>query len=140
MASSEGSFLARRTDAAAAPLAVVDLLALSAVLTYGVVDHNGVDYLTTATGGWLLTLLPFLLGWAVASPLIGAYSAGAAESAKAAIPLALRAWVPAAAVGFVLRASPLFSGGFQPIFGVVVFVAGGVALAAFRWAFFKLRG
>ena len=140
MASSEESFLARRIDAAAAPLAVVDLLALSAVLTSGVIDHNGVDYLTAATGGWLLTLVPFLLGWAVASPLVGAYSAGAAESAKAAVPLALRAWVPAAAIGFVLRASPLFSGGFQPIFGVVVFVAGGVALAGLRWLFFKLRG
>jgi hypothetical protein len=140
MASSEESFLARRIDATAAPLAVVDLLALSAVLTYGVINHNGVDYLTTATGGWLLTLVPFLLGWAVASPLVGAYSAGAAESAKAAVPLALRAWVPAAAIGFVLRASPLFSGGFQPIFGVVVFVAGGVALAGLRWLFFKLRG
>jgi len=140
MASSEESFLARRIDAAAAPLAVLDVVALSAVLTYGVIRHNGVDYLTTATGAWLLTLVPFLLGWAVVSPLIGAYSAGAAESAKAAIPLALRAWVPAAVLGFVLRASPLFAGGFEVIFGVVVFLAGGVALAAFRWLFFKLRG
>ena len=140
MASSEESFLARRTDAAAAPLVAVDLVALAAVLTYGVIRHNGVDYLTTTTGGWLLTLLPFLVGWAVVSPLVGAYSAGAAESAKAAIPLALRAWVPAAVVGFGLRASPLFSGGFEPIFGVVVFVAGGVALAALRWLSFKLLG
>jgi len=140
MASSEESFLARRIDAAAAPLAVLDVVALSAVLTYGVIRHNGVDYLTTATGAWLLTLVPFLLGWAVVSPLIGAYSAGAAESAKAAIPLALRAWVPAAVLGFVLRASPLFAGGFEVIFGVVVLLAGGVALAAFRWLFFKLRG
>jgi hypothetical protein len=140
MTSSEESFLARRIDAAAAPLAVVDLLALSIILTYGVIQHNGVDYLSTSTGGWLLTLVPFLLGWAIASPLIGAYSAGAAESAKAAIPLAIRAWVPAAAIGFALRASPLFSGGFQLIFGVVVFLSGGVALVAFRWLFFKLRG
>jgi hypothetical protein len=140
MASSEESFLARRIDAAAAPLAVVDLVALAAVLTYGVIDHNGVDYLTTATGAWLLTLVPFLVGWAVVSPLVGAYSAGAAESAKAAVPLAVRAWVPAAAIGFALRASPLFSGGFQLFFGVVVFVAGGVALAVFRWLFFRLRG
>ena len=42
MTSSEESFLARRIDAAAAPLVVVDLLALSAVLTYGVINHNGV--------------------------------------------------------------------------------------------------
>ncbi len=140
MASSEESFLARRIDAAAAPLVAVDFLALSAVLTYGVIRHNGVDYLSTATGAWLLTLVPFLLGWAVVSPLIGAYSPGAAESAKAAIPLALRAWVPAAAIGFALRASPLFSGGFSLVFGVVVFLAGGVALVVLRWGFFKLRG
>ena len=104
MASSEESFLARRIDAAAAPLAAVDLLALSVILTYGVINHNGVDYLTTNTTGWLLPLVPFLLGWAVASVPVGAYSAGAAELAKAAIPLAVRAWVPAAIVGFALRA------------------------------------
>ncbi|MGQ4555662.1 DUF3054 family protein [Halobellus sp. GM3] len=140
MASTEESFLARRIDAAAVPLVVVDVLALSAVLTFGVINHNGVDYLSTSPVAWLLTLLPFLLGWAVAAPLIGAYSAGAAESAKAAIPLALRAWIPAAVIGFVLRASPLFSGGFQVTFGVVVFLTGAVALVAFRWLFFKLLG
>jgi hypothetical protein len=110
------------------------------ILTYGVINHNGVDYLTTNTTGWLLTLVPFLLGWAVASVPVGAYSAGAAELAKAAIPLAVRAWVPAAIVGFALRASPLFSGGFSLVFGVVIFVTGGVALVAFRWLFFTVRG
>ena len=140
MASSEESFLARRTDTAAAPLAAVDVVALSAVLTYGVINHNGVDYLTTAPVAWLLTLVPFLLGWALVAVPIGAYSAGAAESAKAAIPLAIRAWVPAAIVGFALRASPAFPGGFELIFGVVVFVVGGIALVAFRWLFFAVRG
>jgi len=140
MASSEESFLARRIDAAAAPLVAVDLLALSVILTYGVINHNGVDYLTTNTAAWLLTLVPFLIGWAVASVPIGAYSAGAAESAKAAVPLAVRAWVPAAIVGLALRASPVFSGGFSLVFGVVIFVTGGVALVAFRWLFFAVRG
>ena len=138
MSTSEESFLARRIDAGAAPLAVADVLALAAVLTIGVINHNGVEYLSTAPVAWLLTLVPFLVGWAVASPLIGAYSAGAAESAKAAIPLAIRAWIPAAIVGFVLRASPLFSGGFQVSFGVVVLLVGGVALIAGRWLFFAL--
>ena len=140
MATSEESFLARRIDAAAAPLAAVDVVALSAMLTVGVINHNGTDYLATNTAAWLLTLAPFLVGWAVVSVPIGAYSAGAAESAKAAIPLAVRAWVPAAVVGFALRASPAFSGGFDPVFGVVVFVACGVALVAFRWLFFAIRG
>ncbi|WP_049984794.1 DUF3054 domain-containing protein [Halobellus rufus] len=140
MSSSEESFLARRIDASAAPLVAVDALALSAVLTVGVINHNGVEYLSTAPVGWLLTLVPFLVGWAVAAPLVGAYSAGAAESAKAAIPLAVRAWVPGSIVGFALRASPLFSGGFQLSFGVVMFVTGGVALVVGRWLFFKVLG
>lgn len=138
MASTEESFLARRIDAEAFPLAAVDVLALSAVLTIGVVNHHGVDYLSTAPVEWLLTLVPFLVGWAVAAPLVGAYSAGAAESAKAAIPLAIRAWIPGAAVGFVLRASPLFSGGFQLSFGIVMLLTGGAALVAGRWLFFTL--
>ena len=140
MSTSEESFLARRIDAGAAPLAVVDVLALAAVLTIGVINHNGVEYLSTAPVAWLLTLVPFLLGWAVAAPLIGAYSAGAAESSKAAIPLAIRAWVPASIIGFAIRASPLFSGGFQLSFGVVIFLTGGVALIVGRWLFFKLFG
>ncbi|MFD1599874.1 DUF3054 domain-containing protein [Halobellus rarus] len=140
MSTSEGSFLARRIDAGAAPLAVVDVLALAAVLTIGVINHNGVDYLTTAPVGWLLTLVPFLVGWAVAAPLVGAYSAGAAESAKAAIPLAVRAWVPASIVGFALRASSLFPGGFQLSFGVVMFLTGAIALIVARWLFFKVVG
>mgnify|MGYP006290117341 CR=1 FL=1 len=140
MSTSEESFLARRIDAGAAPLAVADVLALAAVLTIGVINHNGVEYLTADPVGWLLTLVPFLVGWAVAAPLIGAYSAGAAESAKAAIPLAVRAWVPAAVVGFALRASPLFPGGFQVTFGVVMLLTGAVALVAGRWLFFKIVG
>ena len=139
MASSEESFLARRIDATAAPLAVVDLLALSAVLTYGVINHNGVDYLTTATGGWLLTLVPFLLGWAVASPLVGAYSAGAAESAKAAVPLALRSWLLADAIALGIRATPFVRGGVQLTFVLVSLGVGLVGLALWRTLFFKLR-
>ena len=140
MATSEESWLARRMDGAAAPLAVVDVLALAAVLTIGVINHNGVEYLSADPVGWLLTLVPFLVGWGIAAPLVGAYSAGAAESAKAAIPLAIRAWIPGAVVGFALRASPLFSGGFQLTFGAVVLVLGGLALVAGRWLFFKLFG
>ena len=129
------SALSGRVDTAALPLAVVDLVAILGVLTIGMIQHS--TFSPARAAG---VYGPFLIGWAAAAVLIGAYSAGAAESAKAAIPLAVRAWVPAAAVGFALRASPLFSGGFQLIFGVVVFVAGGVALVALRWLFFKLRG
>jgi hypothetical protein len=140
MATSVASFLDRRIDAAAAPLAVGDVVALSAILTVGVVNHNGVDYLTAFPVAWLLTLVPFLLGWAFAGPLIGAYSAGAAESAKAAIPLAVRGWVPASVVGLGLRWTPLFEGGVTPVFALVVLVTGAVSLGAWRWLYFKLLG
>ncbi|MFB6092456.1 MAG: DUF3054 domain-containing protein [Haloquadratum sp.] len=138
MAASDESFLSRRIDGAALPLVAVDFLALAVVLTIGVVTHNGVGYLSTSPVEWLLTLVPFFVGWAIAGPIVGAYSAGAAESAKAAIPLAIRAWIPGAIVGFVLRASPLFAGGFEITFGVVVLVTCAVGLGVFRWLFFAL--
>lgn len=140
MGTSNGSFLDQRVDADALPLAVGDFLALALVLTYGVVNHNGVDYLSSNPAGWILTMLPFLLGWAVCGTLIGAYSAGAAETAKAAIPLAVRGWIPGALVGLILRWTAIFEGGVELVFAVVVVVAGLVALVGWRWLYFKLLG
>jgi len=139
MANADSSFLGRRIDSAALPLAVGDVVVLVLLLTVGVVQHNGVDYLSTDPVGWLLTLVPFLIGWAIVAPLVGAYSAGAAESAKAAIPLALRSWVPAALIGVGLRASPLFEGGAQLVFVLVVTLVGLVGLGVWRWLYFKIR-
>ncbi|SFR58706.1 DUF3054 domain-containing protein [Halogeometricum limi] len=138
MGTSNSSFLDERLDAGAAPLAVGDFLALAGVLTFGVVNHNGVDYLSAEPVGWILTLVPFLLGWAVFGTLIGAYSAGAAETAKSAIPLAIRGWIPGSVLGLGLRASPLFEGGFAVVFAVVIVVTGLVALVGWRWLYFKL--
>lgn len=140
MGTSNGSFLDQRVDADALPLAVGDFLALALVLTYGVVNHNGVDYLSSNPAGWILTMLPFLLGWAVCGTLIGAYSAGAAETAKAAVPLAIRGWIPGALVGLILRWTAIFEGGVELVFAVVVVVAGLVALAGWRWLYFKILG
>lgn len=140
MGTSNGSFLDRRFDADAIPLAVGDFLALALVLTVGVINHHTVDYLSADPVGWLLTLVPFLAGWALAGSLIGAYSAGAAESAKAAIPLAIRGWIPGSVIGLVLRWSPLFEGGFVWIFAAVIVATGLVALAGWRWLYFKISG
>jgi len=140
MANAAVSFIGRRIDSAALPMAVGDFLVLALLLTGGVVQHNGVDYLSADPAGWLLTLVPFLLGWAVVAPLVGAYSPGAAESAKAAIPLAIRSWIPAALIGVGLRATPLFEGGAQPIFVLVVAVVGLVGLSVWRWLHFAIRG
>jgi hypothetical protein len=147
MATSTGSFLDGRIDTAALPLAVGDLIVLVALLSLGTARHNGFAYLTENPVGLALTLLPFLVGWVVAAPLVGAYSAGAAESAKAAIPLAIRSWVLADVVGIVLRVvlpfdsnGPLM-GRLLPlaIFFGVTLVVGVVGLGVWRWLYFKLR-
>jgi hypothetical protein len=139
MASSQQSFLAKRLDSDALPLAVGDVLVLAALITFGVVMHNGTTVLSSDPGYVAVTVGVFLVGWLIFAPIIGAYSAGAAESAKAAVPLAIRSWVPADIVGVglwtVIR-------GTDPI-GIVVFalvtiVIGSVGLGVWRWLWFKL--
>ncbi|MFW5935174.1 MAG: DUF3054 domain-containing protein [Halolamina sp.] len=131
------SFLSKRVDRSAAPLAVGDVIAIVAVIAIGMKYGHG-----TLTGPMALieTAAPFLAGWAVASVPIGAYSAGAAESAKAAVPLALRSWVPAAVVGVLLRGvlQTNLDQGLLVFLGVML-ATGGVALGGWRWLAFKLR-
>ncbi|WP_348609975.1 DUF3054 domain-containing protein [Halobaculum rarum] len=130
------SFLANRVDRAALPLAVGDLLVIVAFIYVGTVQHGTVPFPPTGAGD-ALTLLtvaaPFLVGWIVAAPLIGAYSAGAAESAKASVPLAIRSWIPAAAVGLIIRATPVVEGGVAITFAIVMFVVGSVSLGVWRY-------
>ena len=129
------SALEDRVETAALPLAVGDLLAILGVLTYGMIEHA--TFLPERALG---VYAPFLIGWAVGAVLIGAYSAGAAESAKAAIPLGIRAWVLAALVGFGLRWTPLFPGGLDPIFVIITLVLTGVLIGGLRWLYFKILG
>lgn len=132
------AFLKRRVDRSAAPLAVGDVLALMALMTVGTLNHLPAEQLLENPLHLLGVFAPFLIGWALTAPLVGAYSPGAVESAKASIPLAVRSWIPAAAVGFVLRVF-VFAGGAAPAFVVVMVVLGAVVLGGWRWLFFKLR-
>lgn len=130
------SFISERVDRAAAPLAVGDLLVILAVIAVGMSNHE------TLTGvvPLLATAAPFLLGWALVSVPVGAYSAGAAESAKAAVPLAVRSWLGAAVIGIVVRGAlqSAFDMGLAIFLGVML-VTGAVALGVWRWLFFKLQ-
>lgn len=139
MANAASAFVERRLDAGAWPLAVGDLIVLALVFTGGALQHNGPDFLLANPGYWATTILPFLLGWIVVAPFLGAYSAGAVESAKAAVPLAVRAWVLADAVALALRATPLFHGGVQLVFVAVTLVTGALGLAVWRWLFLRVR-
>ena len=131
------SFLSKRIDRSAAPLAVGDVIAIVAVIAIGMEFGHG-----TLTGpvSLLETAAPFLVGWAIASVPIGAYSAGAAESAKASIPLAIRSWIPAAVIAVLVRG--VVQTALTPALGIflaVMLVTGGVALGVWRWLAFKLR-
>ena len=129
------SALSGRVDTAALPLAVVDLVAILGVLTIGMIQHS--TFSPARAAG---VYGPFLIGWAAAAVLIGAYSAGAAESAKAAIPLGIRAWVLAALVGFGLRATPVFPGDLAVAFVLITLLLTGALLGGLRWLFFKIVG
>jgi len=130
------SFVSERVDRAAAPLAVGDLLVILLVIAVGMTNHNSL----TGPAALLATAAPFLVGWALASVPVGAYSAGAAESAKAAVPLAIRSWVPAAVIGIGIRGATqsAFDTGLA-IFLVVMLLTGSVSLGVWRWVFSRLR-
>jgi len=133
----DDGLLARRFDAGAWPLAVADLVALVAVFTAGATWHNGTSFPLEFPVEWLLTLAPFLLGWILVGPPVGVYSAGAAETAKAAIPLAVRAWIPATVVAVGLRALVFEPGPIAPVFVGVTLLSGAVGLGVARWLRFR---
>ncbi|WP_017343982.1 MULTISPECIES: DUF3054 domain-containing protein [Halorubrum] len=134
----DSSFLATRLDRAAVPLAVGDLIALIVLLTIGAINHSSVEFLSSNPLYLLEVFAPFLIAWALIAPLVGAYSAGAVETAKSSVPLVIRSWIPAAVVGLALRAF-VFRGGAAPAFVVVMLVLGSVALGGWRAVYFKLR-
>ena len=149
MATSVSAFFDRRIDPGTLPLAVGDVIVIALLLAFGTAMHQGetlpqgFDFLAANPAYFAGVLAPFFIGWIVAAPIIGAYSAGAAESAKAAIPLAIRSWVVADVIGVGLRATPLFHGGGTlvslAIFAAVTIVTVSVGLGVWRWLIFKVR-
>lgn len=134
----DSSFLATRLDRDAVPLAVGDLLALITLLTVGTLNYSTVAFLSSNPLYLLEVYAPFLIAWGLVAPLVGAYSAGAVETAKSSVPLAVRSWIPAALVGLALREF-VFSGGAALVFAVVMLVLGSVVLGGWRALYFRVR-
>ncbi len=132
------SFITGRLDRGAAPLAVGDVLVLVALLTVGTLNHTTVEFLLDDPVYLLGVWAPFLIGWVLIAPLIGAYSAGAVETAKSSVPLVIRSWIPAAVIGFVLREF-VFRGNAAPTFMLITLVLGAVALGGWRALYFRIR-
>jgi hypothetical protein len=106
-----------------------DVLAIFALVLVGTVEHGSLSPERYAG-----VLLPFLVGWLAAAPLVGAYSSRAAESTRAALLLASGTWLVADLIGQLLRNTSLFPGNADPVFFLVLFLAGTVLLSVARFA------
>ena len=130
--------LSDRVSREAVPLAVVDIIMIGSVVSAGIVQHASFSLIVGEPLYWLGVLGPFMMGWALMSIPLGAYAPGAAESAKAAIPLGIRAWVPAVAVALAIRSTGFAPGGVQLSFAIVIIGLGAVAIGVGRWLRFRL--
>ena len=134
----EQSFLEQRLDASTWPIAVGDLVVLLAFLLAGTLQHSTVEQLQADPTLYLLVAGPFVLGWLVCAPLVGAYSPGGGSAPNSSIPLALRSWVPAVVVGLVVRVVALPGRGAGPVFAAIMLVGGAVVLAVWRFLYFQV--
>jgi len=124
--SSAVASLRARTDRSPPTLGVAlgDLLLISLFVVLGELQH-GYDLVARAPRV-VGTALPFFLGWALVSVLVGAYAPSASRSVGIAVRRTALAWIGAALIGQALRATPVFPGGFAIPF---VLVSLGVGLA-----------
>ena len=136
---SEQSFLEQRLDASTWPLAVGDLAVLLLFFLAGVLRHHTVPALKIAPMIYVDAAWPFVLGWLVCAPLVGAYSPGGGSAPNSSIPLAIRSWIPAVVVGLVARVVAVPASGFDPIFAVVMLVGGALVLSVWRGFYFLAR-
>lgn len=122
MSTAFGSFLESRFDPSPRTLllAAGDLLLITLFVAMGEVSHGG------GVADGIGALIPFLLGWAVAASLLGAYSARALASIRGAAAVAAGSWIVGALIGQGLRATPVFPGDAALTF---VLVSLGVGLA-----------
>lgn len=135
----EQSFLERRLDASTWPLAVGDVVVLLAFLLVGTLQHWTLDALAASPEIYLFAAGPFVLGWLVCAPLVGAYSPGGGSAPNSSIPLAIRSWIPAVIVGFALRVGIVPDRGFDAVFAGIMLVGGAVVIGVWRFLYFKLR-
>jgi Protein of unknown function (DUF3054). len=130
--------LSDRVSPEALPLAVLDIIMIGSVVSIGIAQHASFSLIVGEPQYWLGVLGPFMIGWALMSIPLGAYAPGAAESAKAAIPLGIRAWVPAVAVALAIRSTGFAPGGVQLSFAIVITALGALAIGVGRWLRFRL--
>lgn len=112
---------------------------VAAILLFVVVGElrHGVDPVTMP-GRFAGTAIPFLVGWLVVAPLAGAYAARLRSGLGRLVATTASAWVAAAAVAQVLRATEPFPGDADPVFFLVTVGFGGLLLVGWRLAWTAL--
>jgi len=108
-----------------APL-VLYLGDLFSILLFAIIGRQSHDMSTgiNAFATVINSAAPFIIGWFLVAPWLGAFQPEAWQSAKNAVLTVLKAIVPALVVSILVRA--LFEGGFSPI--VFYLVAGSFML------------
>ena len=135
----EQSFLERRIDASTWPIAVGDITALLAFLLVGILEHWPLDALLADPLIYVYAAGPFVLGWIIAAPLVGAYSPGGGSAPNSSIPLALRSWILAVLIGLGVRIVALPARGADLTFATVILLGGAIVLSVWRYLYFKLQ-
>ena len=134
----EQSFLEQRLDASTWPIAVGDIAVLLAFLLAGTLQHWPLEAVQADPLIYLFAAGPFVLGWLICAPLIGAYSPGGGSAPNSSIPLAIRSWIPAVVVGMLVRVVAIPDRGFDPVFALVMLVGGTLVLSVWRFLYFQL--
>lgn len=132
MANAFTSILGNRVEwsTSTAWLALGDIVVLVGLLSVGSLRH-GIDPFAQPLH-IAETVAPFLLGWLIAAPLVGAYAPNVFQSQRMNIGLTIAAWVPAVVIGATLRATSYFQGNSPLTFVAVTLGFGTVFLGVWR--------
>jgi len=111
-------------------VAAGDLLAIVAVVGWGLYSHYGAAAFATPVDS-LMTVLPFALGWPIPAVLAGVYEDGVIDDPLATARYVTVAWIAGANISLILRTSPLFEGSAVWPFPLVV--TGSVFVVLLGW-------
>lgn len=117
-------------SATTAALLVGDLAIIVLQLSAGLLAH-GEDPLAEP-GYTAATVAPFLVGWLLAAPMLGAYTARIRESFVETVLSVGLAWIVATLIGAGLRATPWLQGSAPAAFVAVTVGTGLVTLLPWR--------
>lgn len=115
-----------------AVLVLGDTAVILLVIAVGLTTHD----IAPLTNVWytIRTALPFLIGWALAAPVLGAYGRRARDSIPLVVLIVFVVWGVAVLIGGAIRATDLVPGGSPPIFVAVTFASGLLGLVPWRVA------